>query len=172
MRWILLILCSIAMAFGQGVAGAVITFSPQPPVGGFDAYSVGICNATTGPLNFSSTIVRNAATAEGLRPASYSAITRGLATKNRMGPIRIMATIAEVAGWGMSVAVATEAIWKQHSALQKTLPTIVAGSLRLATTITAQYNPEQQAPDDLLPVFIQIPAGLGSCVEYTMLANP
>ncbi|HET6456013.1 MAG TPA: hypothetical protein VFI02_16530 [Armatimonadota bacterium] len=172
MRWIIPILLSIMPVFGQGAAGVVIMFSPQPPVGSFDAYSAVICNSTTGPINFHSAIVRNAATAEGLRPASYSTINRELATRKRMSPVRILASIAEVAGWGMSVAVATEAIWKQHSALQKTLPTIVAGSLRLATTITAQYNPEQQTPDDLLPVFIQVPAGLGSCVEYTMLANP
>jgi len=172
MRWIIPILLSVMPAFGQGTAGAVITFSPQPPVGGFDAYSVGICNATTGPLNFSSTIVRNAAVSEGLKPASYSAINRELATQKRMSPVRILASITEVAAWGMAIAVATDALWKNLSAAQKALPPIVAGGLRLATTITAQYNPEQQAPDDLLPVFIQVPAGLGSCVEYTMLANP
>ena len=169
MRWILLILCSVAMAFGQGAAGVVITFSPQPPVGNFDAYSVAVCNATTTPLNFNSTIVRNAATAEGLKPASYSTINRELATRKRMGPVRTMATVAELVGWGMSIAVASEALWKGHSGIQKTLPGLVAGSLRLATTVTAQYAPEQGAPDDLLPVFISVAAGRGSCVEYTML---
>jgi len=172
MTWAVLILLSVASAFGQGAAGAVITFSPQPPVGGFDAYSVGICNATTGPLNFHSAIVRNAAVSEGLKPASYSTINRELATQKRMSPVRILATVTEIAAWGMSIAVATDALWKNLSAAQKALPPIVAGGLRLATTVTAQYNPEQQAPDDLLPVFIQIPAGLGSCVEYTMLTNP
>jgi len=169
MTWVVLILLSVVSAFGQGASGVVITFSPQPPVGNFDAYSVAVCNGTDSPINFHSAIVRNAAVAEGLKPANYSAITRGLETENRMSPIRILASIAEAGAWGMSVAAATDALWKNHSAAQKTLPVLVAGVLRLATTVTARHTAESKAPDDLLPVFISVPAGRGSCVEYTML---
>jgi len=167
---LILALFSGLSVFAQGAAGVLITFSPQGRIAGFDAHAVRICNTTDVPANFHSAIVRNAAAAEKLKPASYTAIQQELTTRNRLGPIRIMATVAEIVGWGMSVAVATDALWQGQSGIQRALPSIVAGSLRLATTVTAEYNPEEKTPGDLLPVFVQVPAGCGSCVEYTMLA--
>ena len=174
---ICLLLCPPLLA-GQQVPlspsaqeGVVMQYAPQIPWIGFQAYLVTICNKTAGAKNFSSSWVRNDAMSRGISPASYSTIQRSLTTKNRTSVTQILLSATELVGWTLGLLTASEAIWKPSRPWQKGLPIVVGGAIRVGTTLTKRHTPpEESLPSDLLPTFISLPAGPGTCAEYTLLA--
>lgn len=157
----------------QGATGVVFSFTNQGPWLGFEEYQVRICNTTHLSRNFVSTIVRNAAQSRGIKPASYSRIQRAIDKANRTSAARVMLSVAELGGLVMGTLTSTDAIWKPAANWQKSLPIVGAGVIRMGTTLTARHaKPEAKPPGDLLPVWVNLSAGAGSCVEHTMPAIP
>jgi len=172
MTQILLVLLLTMPAICQDTPKMIMTFFLQGKLGPFDSYGVIICNPTDSTANFNAGVVKNAAKSEGINAATFSKINAELGVQEQMSPIRIMALVAEIVGYGMSVAVATDSLWPEHSSLQKTLPMLVSAGLRFATTITADYTVKVAETPDRLPVFITIEPGPTGCKEFTMLAVP
>ncbi len=162
------LLLSVPLEAQQGV---LMQFSPQGEWLGFDAHLVTLCNQTRVAQNFHSGMVRNAAVSRGIAPAGFSLIQRTMDKANRTNLTRILLSVTEGVGWALGLLAATDSIWKPSANWQKGLPIVAGGAIRVGTTLTKRHAPpEARLPGDLLPTFVSLPAGPGSCREFTMLA--
>lgn len=163
--FLLTALTAIALSAQEGV---LVEFTEQYPQWNMQNYAVRICNKTSVAQNFSSALIRNAAEARGLRPASYSTIERNRQREQSLDARQILLSVGEATGYVLGALTATNSIWKQRPDWLKSLPLVISGSVRVATVIVDRHAESTDPPADLIPVNIHLAPGDGECVEYTM----
>jgi hypothetical protein len=160
------------LVFGQGAAGVEMTFQSDAWLLGFPVYSIGICNTTDEPRSFSSIIVRNAARARKIRPLTYAATLELIERSERMSLPRILASAGEVGGYIAGAGTTTGLFCEECSDIVKALPLLGAGALRLGKALVDRHATPVELPEDILPLWISLDAGYGSCAEYRFFAYP
>lgn len=166
MKAFILLLAATATLSAQ--EGVLVEFTKQHSQWNMTNYAVRICNKTTFAQNFSSVLIRNAAEARGLRPASYSTIERNRQREQAIDARQILLSVGEATGYVLGALTATNSIWKDRPDWLKSLPLVISGSVRVATVIVDRHTESTEPPADLIPVNIHLAPGDGECVEYTM----
>ena len=157
MRVVISLLWSACGLLGQ------VYFQPQPDWLGLTPYSVQVCAPTDKPLVMQGLRVLRGAGLQGLQVASRATIATRLQKARRLSRSRKALLALEVTAWVWTTVAASGAVDDILSeGSQKVIRVagpVIAGGLRLSTTMVKREARQETQPGPPLPGYIHVAAG-------------